>query len=63
MIGYCIWFYDINNKCYTTGCCNQEISEHNYIGKYCTCCGKKIIVPIVQHSYDYKPKGELSYAN
>ena len=21
---YCIWFYDINNKCYTTGCYNQE---------------------------------------
>ena len=49
---YCIWFYDINNKCYTTGCCNQEISEDNYIGKYCTCCGKKIAIPVVQHSYD-----------
>ena len=56
---YCIWIYDINNKCYTTGCCNQEISEDNYIDKYCTCCGKKIVVPIVQH----KSKGDLAYAN
>ena len=60
---YCIWLYDINNKCYTTGCCNQEINEDNYIGKYCTCCGKKIAVPIVQRSYNYKSKGELYYAN
>ena len=56
---YCIWIYDINNKCYITGCCNQEISEDNYIGKYCTCCGKKIVVPVV----DYKQKGGLAYAN
>ena len=54
MIGYCIWLYDVNNKCYITGCCNQDISEHDYIGKYCTCCGKKIVVPIVQYSYNYK---------
>ena len=56
---YCIWIYNINNKCYITGCCNQEISEDNYIGKYCTCCGKKIVVPVV----DYKQKGSLAYAN
>ena len=39
------------------------ISEDNYIGKYCTCCGKKIAIPVVQHSYNYKSKGELPYAN
>ena len=63
MIGYCIWFYNKAGQYYVTSCCNQEISEHDYIGKYCTCCGKKIVVPIVQYSYNYKSKGELSYAN
>ena len=60
---YCIWFYNKAVQYYVTSCCNQEISEANYIGKYCTCCGKKIVVPVVQHSYHYKQKGELSYAN
>lgn len=60
---YCIWIYHKAGQYYVTNYCNQEIDEHDYIGKYCTCCGKKIVVPIVQHSYDYKPKGELSYAN
>ena len=54
MIGYCIWFYNKTGQYYVTSCCNQEISEHDYIGKYCTCCGKKIVVPIVQYSYNYK---------
>lgn len=58
---YCIWFYNKAGQYYTTSCFNQEID--NYMGKYCTCCGKKIVIPIVQHSYDYKSKGELSYAN
>ena len=51
-MGYCIWFYNKAGQYYVTSCCNQEISEDNYIGKYCTCCGKKIVVPVVQHSYD-----------
>ena len=51
---YCIWFYDKAGQYYVTSCCNQEISEHDYIGKYCTCCGKKIVGPIVQYSYNYK---------
>ena len=60
---YCIWFYDINNKCYTTGCYNQEISEYDYIGKYCTCCGKKIIVPILEYTDKDTLQGGLAYAN
>ena len=60
---YCIWLYDINNKCYTTGCCNQEISKDNYIGKYCTCCGKKIIVPILEYTDRDTLQGGLVYAN
>ena len=60
---YCIWLYDINNKCYTTGCCNQEISEHDYIGKYCTCCGKQIIVPILEYADRDTLQGGLVYAN
>ena len=59
---YCIWLYNKAGQYYITSCCNQEIDEHDYIGKYCTCCGKKIVIPIVQHSYDYKSKGELPYA-
>ena len=54
MIGYCIWFYNKAGQYQVTSCCNQEISAHDYIGKYCTCCGKKIVVPIVQYSYNYK---------
>lgn len=63
MIGYCIWIYDINNKCYTTGCCNQEIDEHDYIGKYCTCCGKKIVAPILEYIDRDILQGGLVYAN
>ena len=44
---YCIWIYNKAGQYYTTSCCNQEIDEHDYIGKYCTCCGKKIVIPIV----------------
>lgn len=62
MIGYCIWLYDINKKCYTTGCCNQEISEDDYIGRYCTCCGKKIIVPILEYADRDTLQGGLAYA-
>ena len=60
---YCIWIYNKAVQYYTTSYCNQEIDEYDYIGKYCTCCGKKIVMPIVQNSYDYESKGELSYAN
>ena len=59
---YCIQIYNKAGQYYTTSCCNKEIDEYDYIGKYCTCCGKKIVMSIVQHSYDYKSKGELSYA-
>ena len=59
---YCIWLYHKTGQYYTTSYCNQEIDEYDYIGKYCTCCGKKIVMPIAQNSYDYKSKGELSYA-
>lgn len=62
MINYCIWFYDINNKCYKTGCCNQEISEDDYIGKYCTCCGKKIFVPTLKYADKDTLQGWLAYA-
>ena len=60
---YCIWLYDINNNCNTTGCCNQEISKDNYIVKYCTCCGKKIIVPILEYTDRDTLQGGLVYAN
>ena len=60
---YCIQIYNKAGQYYTTSCCNKEIDEYDYIGKYCTCCGKKIVVPIVHHSYDYKSKGEFPYAN
>ncbi len=42
MIGYCAWTYDKDGKCYHTGCNNTEIDIHDYIGDYCTCCGRKI---------------------
>ncbi len=62
-MGYCVWFYNKNGQYYTTGCCNQEIDEHDYIGKHCTCCGKKIVIPIIQYGYNHKLKGELHHAN
>lgn len=58
----CVWFYNKAGQYYVTSCCNQEIDEHDYIGTYCTCCGRKIIVPIVQYDCGYK-KEEFNYAN
>ena len=60
---YCIWIYNKAGQYYTTSCCNQEIDEHDYIGKYCTCCGKKIIVPILEYIDRDTLQGGLVYAN
>lgn len=59
---YCIWFYNKAGQYYTTSCCNQEIDEHDYIGKYCTCCGKKIVVPILEYADRNTLQGGLAYA-
>ena len=60
---YCIWIYNKAGQYYTTSCCNQEIDEHDYIGKYCTCCGKKIVVPILESAERDTLQGGLAYAN
>ena len=60
---YCIWIYNKAGQYYTTSCCNQEIDEHDYIGKYCTCCGKKIVVPILKYADRDTLQGGLAYAN
>ena len=60
---YCIWIYNKAGQYYITSCCNQEIDEHDYIGKYCTCCGKKIIVPILEYAERDTLQGGLVYAN
>ena len=59
---YCIWIYNKAGQYYTTSCCNQEIDEHDYIGKYCTCCGKKIVVPILKYADRDTLQGGLAYA-
>ena len=59
---YCIWIYNKAGQYYITSCCNQEIDEHDYIGKYCTCCGKKIVVPILKYADRDTLQGGLVYA-
>ena len=59
---YCIWIYNKAGQYYITSCCNQEIDEHDYIGKYCTCCGKKIFVPILEYADRDTLQGGLAYA-
>ena len=59
---YCIWLYNKAGQYYVTSCCNQEIDEHDYIGKYCTCCGKKIFVPILEYADRDTLQGGLIYA-
>ena len=59
---YCIWIYNKAGQYYVTSCCNQEIDEHDYIGKYCTCCGKKIFVPILEYADRDTLQGGLAYA-
>lgn len=51
MNDYCIYTYD--NKNYITEC-GKIIPRYNYVGKYCTYCGKEIVVPIITSSYDDK---------
>ena len=59
---YCIWIYNKAGQYYITSCCNQEIDEHDYIDKYCTCCGKKIFVPILEYADRDTLQGGLFYA-
>ena len=59
---YCIWIYNKAGQYYTTSYCNQEIDEYDYIGKYCTCCGKKIFVPILEYADRDTLQGGLAYA-
>ena len=59
---YCIQIYNKAGQYYTTSYCNQEIDEYDYIGKYCTCCGKKIVVPILEYDDRDTLQGGLAYA-
>lgn len=60
MIGFCAWTYDKEGQCYHTGCNNTEIDMHDYIDKYCTCCGRRIYYPQVMFKFERKP---IAYAN
>lgn len=41
---YCMYTFD--DEHYTTSC-GKIIPRDNYVDKYCTHCGKRIVVPIV----------------
>lgn len=47
MIDYCIWLINNTNVDYIATCSNVIIDRDGYIGKYCACCGRKIVTPIL----------------
>ena len=40
----CVWTLDKITPTWITGCNKTKIKCDNYIDKYCTCCGKRIVV-------------------
>lgn len=61
-VDYCVWLKDSNGD-YTTSCNNTTIDKNNYIDRYCTCCGKRIVTPILVKTYNDKPREENYHAN
>ena len=59
----CMWTYDRQRRCYNTGCTGIQIDTSNYIGAYCTCCGRKIVIGHLVTSNARNYNGVYAYAN
>lgn len=60
MIRFCVWEYDKEKQCYYTECNDTKISVNDYIGSYCTCCGRRIYFPNICFNFERK---KIMYAN